>query len=210
MFVDNVIPTETADATIYTNDLFLYLIGILNLYDYFLYSSYKKTNPITYKKKDLQEQSKIKNQKIPKTLEEISLKSQIICEIKQEIKNKAEKQLRYTSFDGQNKLIITEENACNLKKDFHMYYLNFMLRHNMKSNSMQILKAGLESEFKQNATFKPKIDENSRKLYSEYKRKLNADEPNKGVNEVGGEKTKEKEHMEYIENLILSKKKKEK
>lgn len=210
MFVDNVIPTEPIDSTVNSNDLFLYLIGILNLYDYFVYSSYKKTNPITNKKKDLQQQSKINNKKIPKTEEEISLKSQIICEIKEEIKNKALKHMRYSSFDNENKLIITEENANHLKKDFHMFYLNFMLRHNMKSNTMQILRAGVENEFKQIATFKPKIDENSRKLYSEYKRKMNANEPNKAGEGIASEVNKEKEHMEYIENLLMGKKKKEK
>lgn len=218
MLVNNIIPTNEssspsgAEAKLSSNDLFLHLIGILNLYDYFIYSSYKKTNPLTYKKKAIQEQSKIKkHQKLPKTEEEMSLKSQIICEIKEEIKQKALKQLRYASFDSENKLIITEENANNLKKDFHMFYLNFMLRHNMKSNSMQILKAGLESEFKQHNTFKPKIDENSRKLYSDYKRKMNVNDSNKiGVEGAKGDLTNQKEHMEYLDNLILGKKKKEK
>jgi len=210
LFVENVYPQTDPESRLRSNDLFLYLVGILNLYDYFVYSSYKKTNPLTNKNKDLQTQSKIKNRKLPKTEEETSLKSQIICAIKNEIKHKALKKLRYSSLDSENKMLITEENANNLKKDFHMFYLNFMLNHDMKSNSFQILKAGVESVFKQNATFKPKIDENSRKLYSEYKRKVNVNDLNRSVKGHPVDLTKEEEHMEFIDNLILGKKKKQK
>jgi len=216
LFVDSVFQENIGEAaTISSNDLFLYVIGILSLFDYFIYSSYKKSNPLQAKKDKLNtnnsKKSTIignKHKKLPKTEEEISLKNQIIQEIKQEISKKAHKHTRYVSFDSENNLMITDENANSLKKDFHMFYLNFMFRHNIKNNR-ETLKLEVENEFKQNVTFKPKIDENSKKLYSDYRRKILVSDSFKPAS-VQGARAKEKEINEYIDGLILRKKKKEK
>lgn len=213
LFVQSVIPND--NTKISSNDLFLNVIGILCLYDYFIYSSNKKTNPISNKaqKKLLEQENKNNNnnyklKKLPKTQEEINLKNQIIKEIKEEIKMKSVKSTRYANFDCDDKLIITEENANNLKKDFHMFYLNFMFKHNIKKN-YQNIKDEIENEFKQNNTFKPKIDENSKKLYSDYRRKILITETHRS-SAYGMKAEKKKDLNDYIDNLILRKKKKEK
>jgi len=211
LFVEQTILSQ--DGKISSDDLFFYVIGILMLYDYFIYSSYKKTNPISKTKRNFEQENSLTNKnykktKIPKTEEEKDLKNQIIQEIKEEIKKKIHTQMRYASFDIENNLIISDENANNLKKDFHMFYLNFMFKHNIKNN-LNKLKNEIESNFKQQATFKPKIDENSKKLYSDYRRKLLTTENNK-ISCSGVDLTRSNEHSDYIDNLILRKKKKEK
>lgn len=217
LFVDSVFNACGAADKISSNDLFLYVIGVLSLYDYFIYSSYKKSNPpSTLKQQQKQTNNnniKITNthnkQKLPKTEEEIGLKNQIINEIKQEIAKQAQKHFRYASFDSENKLKITDENAKNLKKDFHMFYLNFMFKHNIKNNK-ETVKVEVENEFRQNATFKPKIDENSKKLYSDYRRKILVNDTQSRGSAYGTVANKPKEINEYIDGLILRKKKKEK
>ena len=208
LFVDSVFQACDEADKISSDNLFLYVIGILSLYDYFIYSSYKKTNPLPAKHK-LNNDSKIansnKNRKLQKTEEDMALKSQIIQEIKEEKAKKAQKQTRYASLDGENQLIMTDENANNLKKDFHMFYLNFMFKHNIQNNK-EIVKVEIENEFKQIATFKPKIDENSKKLYSDYRRKIFVSESHKPTLMLD----KTKERNDYIDGLILRKKKKEK
>ena len=211
-FVNSAFLAYGAAEKISSNDLFLYVIGILNLYDYYIYSSYKKTNPIpSLKKNQLSNESKQnpnKSLKLKKTEEEVALKNQIIKEIKEEISKKATKKTRYASFDSENHLIVTDENANNLKKDFLMFYLNFMFKHNIKNNK-ETVKFEVEKEFKQNATFKPKIDENSKKLYSDYRRKIIVTDSHKSA-AYGPIVNKDKEINEYIDGLILGKKKKEK
>lgn len=211
LFVDSVFEACGEAEKVSSNSLFLYVIGILNLYDYFIYSSYKKTNPISNRgKENINNNYSIKNkkQKLPKTEEEIALKHQIIQEIKDDITKTVQKQSRYAGFDAENKIIITDENARNLKKDFHMFYLNFMFKHNIKNNKDNV-KTELENEFKQIAPFKPKIDENSKKLYSDYRRKILVSETD-NLSGHGAAVAKSKEITEYIDGLILRKKKKEK
>lgn len=205
-FVESVFQAYGQDNKLGANDLFLYVIGIINLYDYFIYSSYKKTNPIYFVTKVKNNQNKAL--KLAKSEKEIALKNQIIQEIKEEINNKIQRKTRYASFDKDNQLRITDENANNLKRDFHMFYLNFMFKHNTKHNK-EIVKAEVENQFKQKATFKPKIDVNSKKLYSDYRRKILITDSSKPA-AYGAVVTKTKEINDYIDGLILRKKKKEK
>lgn len=206
-FVENTLSNNNIKK-LNSNDLFLYVIGILNLFDYFLYSSYKKTHGF---KKSLHQSSNSTNKKpkVPKIDEEIKFKFSLINDIKEEIKKKANTQNRYSSYDQDKNLIITDENSHNLKKDFNLFYLNFMFKHNIQ-NSTQTLKLKAEKQFKEIATFKPSIDQNSKKLYSDYRRKIILNEAYDPNNPNDIKEKKIKDHDDYINNLILRQKRKEK
>ena len=56
----------------------------------------------------------------------------------------------------------------------------------------------MEKEFRQNVTFKPKIDENSKKLYSDYRRKILVTESHESSEAIRGDKSKGKEINDFV------------
>ena len=149
--------------------------------------------------------------KIPKTEKEIEIKKKMIEEIKKEIKKKVNNNnsFKYSSYDLENNLILTEENANNLKKDFKDFYLNFMAKFHEQDHK-PLIRQKLEKNFQEKNTFKPKIDKNSQKLFNEYRRKIITDINKNSDNESESKEIKLKNHQEYINTLIMRKKRKEK
>lgn len=205
MLVNNFIDLAFIDNSdkIKSNDLFLYIVSILNLYDYFIYSSYKKKIKT---EKNIENKLR-KKQKTEKSLETIKEKEDLLNKIKQEIKNRISKQFsKYSGGDEDNNLILLDEHAILLNKDFHIFSLNFSTKHNIKSNLKEI-KQELEIEFKKNNPFKPIIDKNSKKLYSDFRRKIIVTEV-KGNNDLQDKILKDRK--EYFNLLILRKQRKQK
>ena len=205
MLVNNFIDIALIEnkEKIKSNDLFLYIVSILNLFDYFIYSSYKKK----LKTEKNIENKLIKTQKTEKSLETIKEKEDLLNNKKQEIKNKISKQFsKYSACDEDNNLILSDEHAILLNKDFHIFSLNFLSKHNIKSNLKEI-KQELEIEFKKKNTFKPNIDNNSKKLYSDFRRKIIVTEVN-GNNDLQDKILKDRK--EYFNLLILRKQRKQK
>ncbi len=214
-FIDNILkgqnPIEN-NIQINSNDLFLYIIGVLNLFDYFIYSSYKKSyneNDI----KDFNNNNKSNNnynkKKAPKTKGDLEIKKKIIEDIKIEIKKKVNNANKYSSYDFENNLILTDENANNLKKDFKDFYINFMAKYHEQDHK-PLIREKIEKDFQEKNTFKPKIDKNSKKLFNEYRRRIITDINKNSDNESENKEMKLKNYQEYIDILVMRKKRKEK
>jgi hypothetical protein len=124
--------------------LFIFFISVLNLYEYFLFSSYKKTTE-TSKENENEE------------------KSEVLNRISAEIESKIHINTRYGAFDENGKFLVTLQKAKNINKDFRIFYINYMNRATFKKK-----KKSVEPEL----SYRPEINQHSNRLYSGYRNKV--------------------------------------
>jgi hypothetical protein len=104
---------------------------------------------------------------------------------------------RYGAFDSNGNYLVTIEKAKLINKDYQLFYVNYISNQGKSKNINYD-----NTQFNSEATFKPQIDKKSNKLYNEYRRKV-LEDPNSSNNSV-------KNHLDYIDKLIMKKRKKEK
>ena len=117
-------------------------------------------------------------------------------ELLSEIDNSNPKNIKYYYVSKDNKIIFTLDKSPLIKKDFNMLSLNYM-NQKKKSNDEKIIK------YIKKYPFKPKIDENSEKIYHNYKEKISVNQ-----NETNSSNSQfKKSNMEYIDRILLMDKK---
>ncbi len=184
------------EGLIISDYIFLFLIAILNIYEYYLYDSFKTSQkPVEEnkeEKKDLDEgevndfnnndpnlklttkesTSKLKGKKLDeKTKKEIE-KEQIMKKIQEDIITKVKISKRYCSFDDSHSFLLSFENAKQINKDFNLFYVNW------STNNYLALKTSYYEESEKTnipGSYKPKINEKSAKLFTEFRKKLQQD-----------------------------------
>lgn len=151
-----------------------------------------------------------KKEKSPKSEKEDKEKKrkfdrdQVIVNIGNDINNKIATKTKYGAFDEHNNFMIPLDKAKVINKEFSIFYINFMNRKAHLTKRVQ--KKNNSNSFSAQATYKPQINENSNRIYNEYRNKiLDLNNPE----EINSKKDKEKGIMEYIDKLIVKKKKKE-
>jgi len=180
---------KDSDGLANVDHLFLIVLSVINLYEYYLYSSYKIANKNLDEKKEEKPKPKIN-------------KEEVLAKISTEVDAKIVKNGRYVGFDQEGNLLITFPKAKMINRDFNLFYINFM------TGSAVNLSKKPETASSDNEMFKPKINENSEKLYDQYRKRV-YDLENSNEN-LHKNQDKKENHTEYIDKLILKKKKQEK
>lgn len=155
---------KDSDGYVNVDHLFIFILAVVNLYEYYLYSSYKKANDVSVKSDTGVENEK--KDKIEKDKYDPNKKKQeILAKISNDINSKIVSQGKYSAYDSDKNFLISFEKAKLVKKDFNLFYINFM-------NSNSIVKKKAPVKVNLNQAFKPSINHNSEKLSSEYRKKL--------------------------------------
>jgi hypothetical protein len=197
---------KDSEAFVNVDHLFIFILAIINLYEYYLYSSYKKSPQERRKEEPVKEANNYVNMKNKsKQLQKVKLdKLEVIAKINSDINNKIVNQTKYGAFDESNNFLIPLDNAKVINRDFKIFCVNFMNVKTSNKNKKD------KKDSTTTITFKPQINENSNKLSEEFRKKiltdLNNSEDNSGNN---AKKDKDKTHLEYIDKLIMKRKKKE-
>ncbi len=109
-----------------------------------------------------------KSMKEEKSKKEIE-KELILKKVQEEFTKKVKTSKKYTSLDNDNEFFINFNNSKAINKDFNVFYVNW-------SNHMfsQMKQTKLEEAEKNmmTSTFKPKINDNSAKIFNEYRKKV--------------------------------------
>ena len=237
------------EGSVNTNHLFLFLLAILNLYESYLYTSYKKAHkselnlkteesPLNTKennfvltegsitkfnntsspnaniktqgsrsanktsaiKSKTDKNSKITSGKLdksPRRENEALEKEQILSRISADINNKIKVSKKYCSFDNDNAFILSFSNAKLINHDFCLFYVNWS---SYEYNVAKLMRKE-DTQGKLNTMpFKPTIDQKSAKMFMGFRRKIQNDNAN----------NPHLDNMNYIEMLVLKKKKQEK
>ena len=172
------------------SDIRNFLIFVLNIQNYEFYHQYK-TKHSPEEIKNIFPLNKYKKEELP----ELMLKK-YNEELNSEIDNSNPKNIKYYYVSKDNKIIFTLDKSPLIKKDFNMLSLNYM-NQKKKSNDEKIIK------YIKKYPFKPKIDENSEKIYQNYKEKISVNQ-----NETNSSNSQfKKSNMEYIDRILLMDKK---
>jgi len=178
------------EGLISIESLFLFLLSLFNLYDYYLVKSYKKKNPKNNKVNDV-----VVNQVLlqnPFSMKESTLninKKEILDEKKQreidemiantirdELSSKVKVIKKYCSFDENNNIIITFQQASLINVDFNQFYMNWSnydessKLNNNKRNNKKILEDKTTNQ--KDLSFIKIMNKKSRDIYSEYRKKI--------------------------------------
>jgi len=109
------------EGLVNVDNLFLVILSIINLYDYYLYSSYKKTT------KNQQEETTTNNNLNKKTKKHDKKDvDEILAKISADIDSKIHHQTKYCGFDENDNLLISLEKAKMINQNFSVFYINFM------------------------------------------------------------------------------------
>lgn len=177
------------EGLISIESLFLFLLSLLNLYDYYLVKSYKKKNPKNNKVNNV-----VVNQLLlqnPLGMKESTLninKKEILDEKKQkeiddmiaktirdELSSKVKVIKKYCSYDENNNIIITFQQASLINVDFNHFYMNWSnydgsSKLNNKRNNKKILEDKTTNQ--KDLTFIKIMNKKSRDIYSEYRKRI--------------------------------------
>jgi hypothetical protein len=153
------------DGFVNIDKLFLFVLAVLNLYEYYLYTSYKKTFKGELETVKNEENKGAKVKKGEKTAKNLERKKEILNKISEEVENKVTKSVKYGGYDEEDNYILTYEKAKLINRDFHIFYVNFM------ENKILSINKNSKSD-KAEPRFKPEINEKSNKLYSEFRKKV--------------------------------------
>ena len=154
---------KDSEGFVNVDHLFIFILAVISLYEYYLYSSYKRTN--STENPSIAEQEANMKEKSENWTKE---KEKILSKISSDINSKIVTQGRYCSYDPDKNFLISFEKSKLIKKDFNMFYINFM-----NSNSI-VKKKSLDKIYNRDSeqVFKPNINRNSEKLSHEYRKKL--------------------------------------
>jgi len=154
---------KDSEGFVNVDHLFIFILAVINLYEYYLYSSYMRTN--STEKSSIAEQEASMKEKSENWTKE---KEKILSKISTDINSKIVTQARYCSFDADKIFMISFDNSKLINRDFNIFYINFM-----NSNSI-VKKKSLDKiqNRESGRVFKPSINPNSEKLSHEYRKKL--------------------------------------
>ena len=95
-----------------------------------------------------------------------------MLKIQEDINAKIKMSKKYCSFDETNNFILSIPNAKQINKDFNLFYVNWS-----SNNYLALKSVYLEEAEKHNnpGVYKPKINEKSAKLFTEFRKKLQND-----------------------------------
>jgi len=163
---------KDSDNLIDKEDLYYFLLAVLNLYETFLLklNKNKETNNVVEK---TNAESKVKNQKDAQKKEKERLKEErkraILKEINDDILSKIKTTRKYGGFDDQNKFFISLPVSELINKEFNLLYINYSNNafFNQKQNNKES-KTRLKCAMK----FKPEINRNSEILSANFRRKI--------------------------------------
>ena len=188
----NILKIEKDKDKIKINDIKNFLIFVLNIHNYEFYHQFKtKHNPDELKA--LFPLDKYKKEDIP----ELMLKKQnedLLSEIDKSNPNNN----KYYYMSKTNKIIFTLDKSPVIKKDFDILSLNYRNKKKKSNNEEKII-----TYLKNKCPFKPKINENSEKIYQKNKDKfLMVTNDTYTTNSQN-----KKSNMEYIDRILLLDKK---
>lgn len=139
--------------------LFIFLLAVVNLYDFYLYSSYKLTEETNNNNNNGETEKKDKEQ----------LKQEIYAKIAKDLETKNVIQRKFGGFDENENFVLTFENAKQINKDFSFLYINFMITSDIKQRAKKPNSSLLNpTDF----PFKPTVLEESKKMFEDYRRKI--------------------------------------
>lgn len=151
--------------------LFLFVLAVINLYEYYLYSSYKKTYKPENEDENMQtlkETNKKAKSNLKDKYKDETKKREILQKIAEEIEKKVTTPTKYGGYDAEDNFILTYEKAKLVNRDFNIFYVNFM--------NSKILSAGKQTkdkaQTKAEPAFRPSINPHSNRLYTEYRKKV--------------------------------------
>jgi hypothetical protein len=197
---------KDTEGLVNADHLFIFILAVINLYEYYLYLSYKKSPQERRKEETVKEVNNYVSMKNKsKQAQKLNMdKTEVMAKINLDINNKIVNQTKYGAFDENNNFLIPLDKAKIINRDFKIFYVNFMNVKALNKNKKE------KKDTTTTITFKPQINENSNKLSEEFRKKiltdLNNSEDNTGNNI---KKDKDKTHLEYIDKLIMKRKKKE-
>lgn len=190
--------------TIRTNDLFIFCLCIIGVYEYYMLQSYKSS----LSKEEIQELESVLNAKYVKSngkaLDSNELKKKLnealLTKAIEKVESKASSSGRLVSRDLDNKPLITFSNSQTINKEFCLFYLNIY-------NQVTQEKKPSRYERDHQLNFEPKYRNFlSNSLYEKYFTKLMSD---KDVNEFYLDKFKyrvdEDSKAEYFDKYQLKK-----
>ena len=150
---------KDSEGLINKNDIFNFLLAILNFYEIYLIKRYKKNLKTTGQV--IKETTHTESSKI--SIDEI--KFNVLDLIEKDLENKIVKQRKYGGLDTNNDYIITIPRSKELTKDFNLFTINWN-----NSNSY----SGKKKETPKNkiGSFKPIIDKNSIILSQNHRKKM--------------------------------------
>jgi hypothetical protein len=77
---------------------------------------------------------------------------------------------KYGAYDEHNNFLIPIEKAKVINKEFGIFYINFMTSKAHLTKRVQ--RKNNSTSYSIQATYKPQIDENSKRIYNEYRNKI--------------------------------------
>lgn len=173
--------------------LFVVVLAVLNLYAYYLYVSFKKSIPQEGSKPKLSEEEKKK--RIQNILNEIS------SDIEKKINNeKTNTHSKYVHLDTDDVFYVSFQQAKVIKKDFNMFYINYM----NSEDRLTKFEAKSKVNHIRQVTFCPQLNSQSIKMYANFRNKVLSVEDS-----LENAPSKSDERIDYINKLILKKKRKE-
>ena len=190
----NLLKIDKDKDKININDIKIFLIFVLNIQNYELYNQFKtKNNP--EKLRALFPPDKFKKEDIP----ELMLKKQNE-ELISEIDKSNSKNNKYFYISKNKKIIFTLDKSPIIKKDFDILSLNYR-NHKKKSNDEEKIITYLKRQY----PFKPKINENSEKIYQKNRDKDRIYMATNDTNTTNSQN--KKSNMDYIDRILLLDKK---
>jgi len=143
-----------------------------------------------------------KSKKTTPKIEKETKKEIILNKIQGDIQGKVKVNKKYCSFDEANNFLLTFGNSRLINKDFSLFYINWSY------SSYEAIKSQNKVDNEKDAfnpSFKPTINDKSSKLFSEFRRKLQNTEEETDPHSNDNRSF----NLQYIELLILKKKKQE-
>lgn len=165
---------KDAEGYINIDHLFIFILAVINLYEYYLYSSFKKAQINSGSSENTEKSPKKeispKSEKEDKEKKRKFDRDQVIVNIGNDINNKIATKTKYGAFDEHNNFMIPLDKAKVINKEFSIFYINFMNRKAHLTKRVQ--KKNNSNSFSAQATYKPQINENSNRIYNEYRNKI--------------------------------------
>jgi len=195
---------QNDEGLVITDHIFLFLIAVLNIYEFYLYDSFKHLHKQEDEMKKVQQthnktggilgkiaeetlnlnnnvpgnipigavlKKSCKGEKDDRTAKEKE-KEKIMMSIQLDINSKIKISKKYCSFDDTNSFLLSINNAKRINKDFNLLYVNWSTNNYLALQSIN----NEEAERHNNPdSYKPKINEKSAKIFTEFRKKLQND-----------------------------------
>ena len=147
------------------NNLYLFLLSVVNLYDYHLIKKNKKNFNEKIILSELLK-SEIKDEELSSMIKsrKKEINQYILAKVNEEILSKIKTSKKYVGFDENNSLYISNKMSDNIHKDFNFLSINNSNANHVFSNK--------DKNQKTIMTFRPTTNPNSDKLSSNFRRKI--------------------------------------